>query len=143
MRRPAKEEDIRLDITEYQQATRSLLCTLILPRPDIAFVLGKRSQYMSEPIRHHGSSYKNLGRHLKSTVTQELRCGPGGANTFKIYSAADWASERTDRKSLSGGVAMFYGGPLSWSSKRQGSVPTSSCASEYIALSPSAKQEES
>ena len=79
-------------------------------------------------------------RYLKSTATQKLRFGPGGANTVKIYSDADWAGDRTDRKSISGGVAMFYGGPISWSSKKQRSVSTSSCESEYIALSTSAKQ---
>ncbi|KAI1006420.1 hypothetical protein K3495_g1801 [Podosphaera aphanis] len=140
MLRPAKEEDIRIDITEYQQAIGSLMYAMILTRPDIAFVLGKLSQYMSDPARHHGSSLKNLMRYLKSTVTQKLRYGPEGANTFKIYSDADWASDRTDRKSISGGVAMFYGGPISWSSKKQRSVSTSSCESEYIALSTSAKQ---
>ncbi|KAI1005005.1 hypothetical protein K3495_g3211 [Podosphaera aphanis] len=139
MLRPAKEEDIRIDITEYRQAIGSLMYAMIFTQPDIAFVLGKLSQYMSDPARHYSSSLKNLMRYLKSTATQKLRYGPGGANTFKIYSDADWASDRTDRKSISGGVAMFYGGPISWSSKKQRSVSTSSCESEFIALSTSAK----
>ncbi|KAI1678126.1 Retrotran-gag-2 domain containing protein [Pyrenophora tritici-repentis] len=56
------------------------------------------------------------------------------------YSDADWASDVVDRKSVSGSTAMFYGGPISWSSKKQRSVATSSCESEYIALSTCCKQ---
>src|ERR1700710_235211 len=49
-----------------------------------------------------------------------------------IYTNADWASNKVDRKSVSGGVGMFYGGPISWASKKQKSVSTSSAESEYV-----------
>ncbi|CZS94184.1 uncharacterized protein RAG0_04240 [Rhynchosporium agropyri] len=39
-----------------------------------------------------------------------------------------------------GSVVMFYGGPISWASKKQRSVATSSCESEYMALAACAKQ---
>jgi hypothetical protein len=35
---------------------------------------------------------------------------------------------------------MFYGGPISWASKKQNSVATSSAESEYIAMAMSTKQ---
>ena len=71
----------------------------------------------------------------------KLRYGPGGAHSqFVVYSDADWANDTVDRKSVSGSTAMFYGGPISWSSKKQRSVATSSCESEYIALSTCCKQ---
>ena len=114
---------------------------MVLTRPDIAFVLGKLSQYMSDPAEHHGHALKNLMRYLKSTVKQRLRYGPGGVfKHFVVYSDADWASDKSDRKSVSGSVTMFYNGPISWSSKKQRSVATSSCESEYMALSTCTKQ---
>ena len=114
---------------------------MIFTRPDIAFVLGKLSQYMSDPAEHHGHALKALMRYLKSTITQRIRYRPGGAyNHFVVYSDADWASDKSDRKSVSGNVAMFYGGPVSWGSKKQRSVATSSCESEYVASSMCAKQ---
>ncbi|KAF7570398.1 hypothetical protein PtrM4_104000 [Pyrenophora tritici-repentis] len=124
--RPATNNDTRIDITEYQQVIGSLMFAMVLTRPDIAFTLGKLSQYMSDPAEHHGHALKNLLRYLRSTVTMKLRYGPG--------------DDMVDRKSVSGSTAMFYGGPISWSSKKQRSVATSSCESEYIALSTCCKQ---
>ncbi|KAF7567667.1 hypothetical protein PtrM4_142580 [Pyrenophora tritici-repentis] len=108
--RPATDNDTRIDTTEYQQGIGSLMFAMVLTRPDIAFTLGKLSQHMSDPAEHHGYALKNL---LRDVV---------------------------DRKSVSGSTAMFYGGPISWSSKKQRSVATSSCESEYIALSTCCKQ---
>lgn len=139
--RPASDNDTRINITEYQQVIGSLMFAMVTTRPDIAFVLGKLSQYMSDPAEHHGHALKALMRYLKSTVKQKLRYGPGGVyNYFVMYSDADWGSDKSTRKSVSGSVAMFYGGPISWSSKKQRSISTSSCESEYIAMSACTKQ---
>jgi hypothetical protein len=139
--RPTTDNDTRINMTEYQQGIGSLMFAMVLTRPDIAFTLGKLSQYMSDPAEHHGHALKNLLRYLRSTVTMKLRYGPGGVHSqFVVYSDADWASDTVDRKSVSGSTAMFYGGPITWSSKKQRSVATSSCESEYIALSTCCKQ---
>jgi len=139
--RPANETDTRMNVSEFQQAIGSLMYAMIFTRPDIAFTVGKLSQSMSDPAEHHGHALKHLFRYLKSTAHQKLRYSPGGAHKhFVVYSDADWAGDKTDRKSVSGSIVMFYGGPISWSSKKQRSVATSSCESEYIALASCAKQ---
>jgi hypothetical protein len=56
------------------------------------------------------------------------------------YSESDWASDKSDRKSISGSVAMFYGGPISWSSRKQKARSTIGGESEYVALSAWTKQ---
>ncbi|KAI0991415.1 hypothetical protein K3495_g16772, partial [Podosphaera aphanis] len=66
--RPANPEDKRINITEYQQAIGSIMYAVIFTRPDIAFVLGRLSQFMSDPAEHHGQALKNLFRYLKSTA---------------------------------------------------------------------------
>jgi hypothetical protein len=114
---------------------------MVFTYPDIAFILGKLSQFMSDPAKHYGYALKNLLRCVKLMIQQKLRFGPEGAyDHMVIYSDADWASDKSDRKSISGSVAMFYGGPISWSSKKQKAVSTSSCESEYVALSACTKQ---
>lgn len=139
--RLATDKDVRINVSEFQQAIGSLMYAMIFTRPDIAFVVGKLSQSMSDPAKHHGHALKHLFRYLKSTASQKLRYGPGGEyKHLVVYSDADWASDKVDRKSVSGCIVMFYGGPISWSSKKQRSVATSSCESEYIALASCAKQ---
>jgi hypothetical protein len=130
---PATDTDERIDASQYQQIIGSLMYAMTLTRPDIAFVLGCLARYMSDPAIHHGHAVKELMRYLRSTIKQKLRFGPGGEKHFVIFTDADWASDKSDRKSVSGGVGMFHGGPFCWMSKKQRSVARSSCESEYIA----------
>jgi hypothetical protein len=63
---------------------------MVFTRPDIAFVLGKLSQFMSDPEKHHGHALKNLLHYIKSTIKQKLRFGPGEAHDHMVvYSDAD------------------------------------------------------
>ena len=140
--RPATDKDERIDTSQYQQGVGKLMYAMILTRPDIAFVLGRLAQYMTDPAIHHGQALKNLMRYLRSTIKQKIRFGPGGAheNEFVVYTDADWASDKADRKSISGGVGMFYGGVYSWASKKQNSVSTATAEAEYISQAMYAKQ---
>jgi hypothetical protein len=55
------------------------------------------------------------------------------------YSDADYANDKYDRKSVSGMIFMLGGGFISWCSKKQKSVLTSTTEAEYISLSNTAK----
>jgi len=114
---------------------------MIFIRPDIAFTLGKLSQFISDPAKYHSYALKSLLRYLKSTVNTKIRYGPGGVyKQFVLYSDSNWASDKVDRKSILGSVIIFYGGLILWLSKKQRLVATSSCEAEYIALATCAKQ---
>lgn len=108
---------------------------MVLTRPDISFALGRLAAYMHDPSVHHGVALKELMRYLRSTVAQKLYFGPQGKHLdhFGIYTDADWAADATDRKSISGGAGLFYGGIFCWTGKKQGAVACSTCESEYIA----------
>jgi hypothetical protein len=150
--RPASEQDVRIDETEYQQSIGSVMYGMILTRPDIAFTMGRLSQYLKGPAEHHGDGLKELFRYIGCTINQKIRYGPTKQSrlvvyardlpdeNLTVYSDADWAGDKSDRKSTSGCVAMLYGGPVSWASRKQKSVSTSSTESEYIAMSLCAKQ---
>jgi hypothetical protein len=63
---------------------------------------------------------------------------PGG--DLNLYSDANWAEDRIDRKSNSGYVAFFKGGAVSWACRKQGCVAVSSCEAEYMALNETAQE---
>jgi hypothetical protein len=53
----------------------------------------------------------------------------------EAYSDADWADNKSDRKSVSGGLVLLNGIPVSWSCKKQTCVALSTLEAEYIAAS--------
>ena len=67
--RPSRPEDIRIDVTEYQQIIGSLIYASVNTRPDIAYSQGKLSQYLKDPAEHHGHAVKNQIRYLRLTIS--------------------------------------------------------------------------
>lgn len=57
-----------------------------------------------------------------------------------MYSDADWASDKNNRKSITGAVGILYEGAIFWLSRKQKSVATSTAEAEYTAMAMTAKQ---
>lgn len=138
--RAATLEDERVDATEYAKRIGTFMFAMVYTRPDIAFAIGRLSQFMKDPAVHHWRALKTLMRYLRSTYSLRLRFGPGGNSTLVVYSDADYAMDKTDRKSISGALGMLWGAAIFWFSRKQRSVSTSTTEAEYIALSLTAKQ---
>jgi hypothetical protein len=86
--------------------------TIVLTRPDIVFVQGYLARYMSDPTTYYRHAAKELIRYLRSIITQKLYFGLGEVKHFIIFTDANWASDKSDRKSVLGGVGIFYRGPF-------------------------------
>jgi hypothetical protein len=111
---------------------------MVYTRLDIAFALGRLSQFMQDPAIHHERGLKRLLRYLRSTIKFWIVFGPRG--DLVVYSDADYASDKVDRKSISASLGLIRGGPVFWASKKQTSVSTATTEAEYIAMSTTAKQ---
>ena len=60
---------------------------MIFTRPNIAFTLGKLSQFISDLAKHYSHALKSLLRYLKSIVNTKIRYGLGGVyKQFVLYS---------------------------------------------------------
>ena len=60
--------------------------------------------------------------------------------TLTTYSDADFAGDIRNRKSPSGAVCLYLGGPLAWLSRRQRSVALSTTEAEFVAASEATKE---
>ena len=133
--RPAGPDNERIDPEWYQKGIGSLIYACILTRPDIAFALGRLSQYLSDPAKHHRQALKNLLRYIRSTIDEGLVFSASGSQTITGFSDSDYAMDPVNRKSILAYIYMFAGGPISWMSRKQKSVATSTTEAEYMALS--------
>ena len=85
-------------------------------RLDIAFALGKLSQYLKEPAKYHSYALKGLICYVRFIAYYAIRFGLGGASSFIGYINADYIIDLTNRRSIFGTVFMLGNGLISWSS---------------------------
>lgn len=81
-------------------------------RPDIAFALGRLSQYLNDPAEHHGQALKRLLRYVRSTIDKGIEYRASESPIIVGYSDSDYAADRLDRKSILGYVYILDGGPI-------------------------------
>jgi len=137
--RPTQDSDEKADIKMYQKAIGELLYGALQTRPDIAQSVRALSQYMSNPGAHHMRALRTVYRYLRGTVERGITFSPTD-DPMRMFADSDWAQHKDGRKSVSGSVCMFHGGPISWTSKKQTSVATSSTEAEYMSLKYAAQQ---
>ena len=110
---------------------RSLLY-LTASRSDIMFSVCLCARFQADPRKVHLSAIKRIFRYLKGTANLGL-CYKRREN-FKQqgYSDANYAGDKVERKSTSGGCHFMEGNLISWMSKKQGTIALSTVEAEYI-----------
>ncbi|PKU68977.1 Retrovirus-related Pol polyprotein from transposon TNT 1-94 [Dendrobium catenatum] len=112
---------------------------LTITRPDIAFAANQVCQHMQSPTEDDFKALKRLLRYVKGTLSYGLPITDGPLE-FRTYSDADWASDTTDRKSISGYCTFLGPNLVSWTVKKQVTVAKSSTEAEYRSLSAAASE---
>jgi hypothetical protein len=124
----------------YAEAIGSLMYAMVCTRPDIAFAVGVLARNTTQPTTQHWMAVKRLLRYLRASTTATLVYNTNGNTKLLGYCDADWAGDVSDRKSVSGYVFTLGGAAITWSSKKQATVATSSTEAEYIAMATAAKE---
>ena len=110
-----------------------LLLYLTASRPDIVYNVCLCARFQSNPNETHLKDVKQILRYLKHTFNLALRY-PRGCNFDLIgYRDADYARFLIDRKSTSGMAHFLAPCLVSWTTKKQHSVPMSTAEAGYVA----------
>jgi hypothetical protein len=131
-----------VDVTEYQKCIGSLMYLMVCTRPDIAYAVGVLSRHVSAPGPDHMAAVKRVFRYLRGTSQYKLMYWnrDDECTLPEVYVDADWAGDRTDRKSVTGFGVRMGEGLVSWASKKQNCVSLSTVEAEFVAAA-SATQE--
>lgn len=104
-------------------------------RPDISASVGILAQRVSKPRQLDMTEGKRIIKYLLATKNIKLKMfNANEPATLIAFTDSDWAEDRTTRRSISGIICKAFGGPLSWSSRKQGVVSTSTTEAEFYAL---------
>jgi len=131
-------ENLLPEGNRYAELVGSLLYLSTTTRPDIAFAVGVLSRFMSCPEQDHMRAAKGVLRYLRGT--SRLGVVYSGNEPLQGYVDADWAGDTDGRRSTTGFVFTLNGGPISWASKRQSTVATSTAEAEYVAAAMATKE---
>lgn len=137
--KPTAKMDERCDKQEYQSVNGTWMWPMTMTRPDLSFCMGRLSSYVADPTKQHRKAQKKLSRYLRSYPDLGLMFRRNGGR-LQGYSDSDYAMDKLDRVSILGYVWFLCGSPVSWMSKKQKSVATSTMEAEYMAMCSAAKQ---
>jgi hypothetical protein len=132
------------DTLRYQKALGELNYLVGWTRPDIAFAVSALSKYCSNPSPQHFSTLRHLYRYLQGTqghgITYRGAGDVAAVPTLTIYSDADFAACKDDRRSVTGYSVHLCGATVSWLSTRQSTTAQSTVEAEYMSSAEAVKE---
>jgi len=108
-------------------------------RVDFAFAVNYVARYSANPEQPHMDAVVRIYADLAGTPDLGIQYARREFRVF-AFSDADFAGCLDTRRSTTGYVFTLGAGPVSWSSRRQNSVSTSTVEAEYMAVSAACKE---
>ena len=129
-----RQEEAFVPKYPYRELVGALMYIATCTRPDIAHAVGEVAKFCERYDKSHWTAAKRILKYLKTT--QGLSIVFSGINKGELIGFADanWAGDLDTRRSTTGYVFFLNGSAISWSSKRQPTVATSSTEEEYMSL---------
>lgn len=109
-------------------------------RPDLSYSVQTLSQFMQTASNLHYQALLHTLNYVHSTIDQGILLKATDSITLQAFSDSDWAACLDTRRSVTGYLLLLGNSPVSWKSKKQGTVSKSSSEAEYRAMSAAASE---
>lgn len=133
------EGDKRANAKHYQQLIGSLMYLVTATRFDLAFTVTFLSQFNSDPNLIHATAAKKVLRYLQHSKNKQLLYAWNRPLSLQTFSDASHGNCHDTRRSFSGYLVQLGDSVISWRSRKQKSVASSTCEAEFMALAMACK----
>eukprot|EP00963_Diacronema_lutheri_P009628 scaffold869_cov399-Pavlova_lutheri.AAC.1 len=124
----------------YQELVGCLMYLAVCTRPDIAFVTNCLARFVVAPTNTHVTIAKRVLKYLSGSKSHGLLLGSHNQNLLEGYCDANYGTCEVTRRSTTGYLLTFAGSLISWQTKLQKTVATSTTEAEYMAAAAAAKE---
>uniref|UniRef100_A0AAV1T532 Integrase catalytic domain-containing protein n=1 Tax=Peronospora matthiolae TaxID=2874970 RepID=A0AAV1T532_9STRA len=125
-------------VRNFQSLVGSLLWIARCSRPDISFAVHRATRRTHQPTVSDWKLAKRVARYLKTTKDMKLKMSLEDEKdviTVTCWSDSDFAADKSDRKSITGGVLTVSGVIVHWICKKQTGVSLSTMEAEFTSAS--------
>ncbi|SGY89089.1 BQ5605_C133g13382 [Microbotryum silenes-dioicae] len=128
------------DVSLYQSAVGSLQYASTRCRPDIAIAVRAVAQKNSCPTVDDWAAVKRIFRYLNSTIDLGILYRNSSTTRLMVYSDASFADDPESRRLVGAYASMLAGGVISWQSKQQSMIATSTTEAEILCASSATRE---
>ena len=128
-------EDEIINMEMFRSFVGRILFACGKTEPTISNACRELTSHLTAPNEEHWKALTHLIGFLKTGAFQGIKLRTPENMQVVAYVDADYASDRNDRKSISGYLVTIGGCLVSWQSKKQTGVTLSSTESEFVAMS--------
>jgi hypothetical protein len=121
------------DYARYHHIVESLVY-LGVTRPNISYFVHILSQFVYAPTQIHYNHLLHIMCYLRETISHHLVFSRSSSLQLQAYCNATWASDPSDRRSLSAYYVFLGGFLIAWKTKKQVAVSRSSADAELHAM---------
>ncbi|GJQ90317.1 hypothetical protein Tco_0001456 [Tanacetum coccineum] len=124
---------------KYYRVIGCMMYAMTCIRLDIAFTVGKLSRYTSNPSTQQWQAIQRVLSYLKKIMDNSLTY-TSYPSVLEGYSDVSWINKVEDKSSTSDWVFLFGRRAISWASKKQTCITSSTMKSEFMALAAAGKE---